>query len=145
MHVQIIVSRKDSDNRRLLSPMTNHRGTGKSEAHGQKFGQFNRVEFKEHSEVAFDTQLGYRRELEESFRYQNTMSNGTTQERVNMTLELRDSEQARQRQIETDQRQVEQLRLQVEQVQAQKLALAQQQEQTIQHEHKRNRGMRLGM
>lgn len=77
MHVQIIVSRKDSQNQRLLSPLTNHRGQGKSAEHGHKFGQFNRVEFKERSEMAFDTQLNYRRELEESFRYQNTMSNGT--------------------------------------------------------------------
>jgi len=143
MHVQIIVSRKDSHNQRLLSPMTNHRGQGKSEAHGQKFGQFNRVAFKERSEVAFDTQMAYRRELEESFRYQNTMSNGTTQERVSMTLELRDAERTRQQQLEATLRQVEQLRLQAEQ--ARKLELSHQQEQTIQQEQKRNRGMSLGM
>jgi hypothetical protein len=144
MHVQIIVSRKDSQNQRLLSPLTNHRGKGKSEAHGQKFGQFNRVEFKERSEVAFDIQMGYRRELEESFRYQNTMSNGTTQERVAMTLELRATERDRQQQTEANLRQVEQLRLQREQEQAQKLALAEQQKQAIQHEQKRSRGFGLG-
>ncbi|MCK8496132.1 DUF5712 family protein [Spirosoma sp. RP8] len=143
MHVQIIVSRKDSHNQRLLSPMTNHRGSGKSEAHGQKFGQFNRVEFKERSEATFDTQLGYRRELEETFRYQNTMSNGTTQERVNMTLELRAAEQARQQQLEAALRQVEQLRLQAEQ--AKKQELAQQQQQIIQQEQKPKKGMSLGM
>jgi hypothetical protein len=143
MHVQIIVSRKDSHNQRLLSPMTNHRGQGKSEAHGQKFGQFNRVAFKERSEVAFDTQMGYRRELEESFRYQNTMSNGTVQERVDMTLELRDTERDRQQQLEASLRQAEQLRLQREQEQAHKQALAEQQKQAIQHEQKRSRG--LGM
>lgn len=75
--------------------MTNHRGQGKSEAYDQKFGQFNRVAFKERSEVAFDTQMGYRRELEESFRYQNTMSNGPAQERAAMTLELRDRQHER--------------------------------------------------
>lgn len=144
MHVQIIVSRKDSQNQRLLSPLTNHRGKGKSEAHGQKFGQFNRVEFKERSEVAFDIQMGYRRELEESFRYQNTMSNGTTQERVAMTLELRATERDRQQQTEANLRQVEQLRLQREQEQAQKLALVEQQKQAIQHEQKRSRGFGLG-
>jgi len=143
MHVQIIVSRKDSHNQRLLSPMTNHRGQGKSEAHGQKFGQFNRVAFKERSEVAFDTQMGYHRELEESFRYQNTMSNGTVQERVDMTLELRDTERDRQQQLEASLRQTEQLRLQREQEQAHKQALAEQQKQAIQHEQKRSRG--LGM
>lgn len=145
MHVQIIVSRKDSHNQRLLSPLTNHRGQGKSETHGQKFGQFNRVEFKERSEAAFDAQMGYRRELEETFRYQNTMSNGTAQERVAMTLELRETERDRQQQIEASLRQTEQLRLQREQAQAQKLELAEQQKQTIQHEQKRSRGLGLGM
>lgn len=143
MHVQIIVSRKDSHNQRLLSPLTNHRGQGKSEAHGQKFGQFNRVEFKERSEVAFDTQMVYRRELEESFRYQNTMSNGTTQERVAMTLELRDMQQERQQQLAADLRRAEELRLQVEQ--AKKIELTQQRETGIQQEQKRSRGLGMGM
>lgn len=141
MHVQIIVSRKDSHNQRL-SPMTNHCGQGKSEAHGQKFGQFNRVEFKERSERAFDSQLGYRRKLEESFRYQNTMSNGTTQERVSMTLELRETEQTRQVQIEASLRQAEQLRLQVEQ--ARKQELAQQQQRATEQEPKFSRGVSRG-
>jgi hypothetical protein len=143
MHVQIIVSRKDSHNQKLLSPMTNHRGQGKSEAHGQQFGQFNRVTFKERSEAAFDQQVGYRRELEESFRYQNTMSNGTTHERVAMTLELRDTEREHQQQIEASLRQIEQLRLQREE--AQKLALAEGQKQTIENERKQKRGLSQGM
>lgn len=143
MHVQIIVSRKDSHNQKLLSPMTNHRGQGKSKAHGHKFGQFNRVTFKERSEAAFDQQVGYRRELEESFRYQNTMSHGTTQERVAMTLELRDTEREHQQRIEASLRQAEQLRLQQEE--AHKLVLAEEQKQAIEHEQTRRRGLRLGM
>lgn len=139
MHVQIIVSRKDSHNQRLLSPLTNHRGKGKSEVHGQKFGQFNRVEFKERSEMAFDTQMGYRRELEESFRYQNTMSNGTVQERAAMTLELRDTQQERQQQLAADLQRTEELRLE----QAQKVELSQQRELTIQQEQKRSRGLSM--
>ena len=145
MHVQIIVSRKDSDNQRLLSPLTNHRGQGKSQAHSQKFGGFNRVEFKERSEAAFDRQLSYERPLEESFRYQNTMSNGTTQERVEMTLELRQVEaqrQAQREQLATQLRQVEQLRQQQEL--ARKLEVTQRQEQTIQQEQKLSRGLGLG-
>jgi hypothetical protein len=142
MHVQIIVSRKDSHNQKLLSPMTNHRGQGKSETHGQQFGQFNRVALKERSEAAFDQQMSYRRELEETFRYQNTMSNGTTQERVAMTLERHDTERARQQQIEASLRQVEQLRLQREE--AQKLALAEGQKQAIENERKQTRGLSLG-
>jgi hypothetical protein len=142
MHVQIIVSRKDSHNQRLLSPMTNHRGQGKSETHGQKFGQFNRVEFKERSEAAFDHQMGYRRELEESFRYQNTMSNGTAQERAAMLLVQRDQErQAEQERAQEIQRQAEQLRHQQEQ--AQKVKEAQEKQQTIRQEPKRSQGLSL--
>lgn len=141
MHVQIIVSRKDSHNQRLLSPMTNHRGQGKSEAHGQKFGQFNRVEFKERSEVTFDTQMAYRRELEESFRYQNTMSNGTAQERATMLVVQRDQErQAEQQRAQEIQRQTELLR---QQEQAQKVKEAQEKQQTIRQEPKQSRGLSL--
>lgn len=142
MHVQIIVSRKDMQNQRLLSPLTNHRGQGKSPEHGQKFGQFNRVAFKERSEAVFDQQTGYRRELAESFRYQNTMSNGTTQERVSMLLEGREAERSRQQQ-KADLGQSEHLRLQAEQ--ARKADLAQQQEGDIQLEPKRSRGFGMGM
>lgn len=143
MHVQIIVSRKDMQNQRLLSPMTNHRGQGKSAEHGHKFGQFNRVEFKERSEVAFDTQLNYRRELEESFRYQNTMSNGTVQQRAAMTLELRDTQHERQQQLAADLRRAEEIRLQLEQTK--KIELSQQRELTLQQEQKRSRGFGMSM
>ena len=143
MHVQIIVSRKDMANQRLLSPLTNHRGQGKSAEHGHKFGQFNRVEFKQRCEQVFDTQLAYRRDLEESFRYQNTMSHGTTQEKAAMSLELRDSQQERQRQLAADLRKVEELRLQIEQ--AKKIELSQQRELTLQHEQKLSRGLGIGM
>ena len=143
MHVQIIVSRKDMANQRLLSPLTNHRGQGKSAEHGHKFGQFNRVEFKQSCEQAFDTQLDYRRELEESFRYQNTMSHGTTQEKAAMSLELRDTQQEQQRQLAAGLRRAEELRLELEQ--AQKIELSQQRELTLQREQKQSRGLGIGM
>ncbi|MCK8496130.1 DUF5712 family protein [Spirosoma sp. RP8] len=141
MHVQIIVSRKDMQNQRLLSPLTNHRGQGKSAEHGHKFGQFNRVAFKQSCERTFDTQLDYRRDLEESFRYQNTMSNGTVQERVAMTLELRDVQHERQQQLALDLRRAEDLRLQLEQVK--RVELSQQREMSLQPEQKHSRGLSL--
>ncbi|RAJ89755.1 hypothetical protein LX87_05692 [Larkinella arboricola] len=143
MHVQIIVSRKDMQNKRLLSPLTNHRGQGKSVEHGRKFGQFNRVAFKERCERAFDQRLNYRRELDESFRYQNTMSNGTAPERAALTLELRDVQQERQQQLAADLRRAEELRMQREQ--AQKMELSQQFELTRQLERQHNRSLGLGM
>ena len=88
--------------------------------------------------------MSYCRELADTFRYQNTMSNGTTQERVAMTLELRDVEHARQQHIL---RQAEQLQLDREQGQAQKLALAEEQKQALKVEQsqKRSWGMSMGM
>ena len=97
------------------------------------------------SEAAFDQQVDYGRELEESFRYQNTMSNGTTQERVNIILELRQVEaerQAQREQLAAQLRQVEELQLQIEP--SKKLELSQQQELTKQEQkrsHKLSRGM----
>lgn len=110
MHVQIIVSRKDSHNQKLLSPLTNHRGGGKSEVHGQKFGQFNRVAFKERSEVAFDAQFSYARAPEETFRYQNTMSHGTAQERALLLVEQRSQEREKEKEQQRIQQQIEQTR-----------------------------------
>ncbi|GAB4028954.1 DUF5712 family protein [Spirosoma koreense] len=95
--------------------MNNHRGQNKSAVHDHKFGQFNRVDFKERSEQAFNLQSVYRRELEVSFRYQNTMSNGTRQGKAAMTLELRDGHQEHQLQVAADRRRAEELRLQAEQ------------------------------
>lgn len=139
MHVQIIVSRKDSHNQRLLSPLTNHRGQGKSQEHSQKFGGFNRVAFKERGELVFDSQLNYRRELEESFRYQNTMSNGTVQERAAMTLELRDVQHERQQQLAADLRRAEELRLE----QAKTKELNQQRDLRTEQEQKQSRSLGL--
>ncbi|QKZ12794.1 hypothetical protein HU175_09180 [Spirosoma sp. KUDC1026] len=49
--------------------------------------------------MAFDTQLNYRRDLEESSFLRNTVSNGTVQERAAMTLELRDTQYERYQQL----------------------------------------------
>lgn len=148
MHVQIIVSRKDADNKRLLSPLTNHRGQGKSAAHGQKFGQFNRVEFKTRSEAVFDQQQGYKRDVQESFHYQNTMSHGTAQERADLIVSMRDQERERER-VAEQQRQAEQLRQAEQQRQAEQLRQQQEQtrrqEQELQQEPQRRRGLGLGL
>jgi hypothetical protein len=116
------VSRIDSDKQLLLNPLTNHWRWGKCVEYGHRFGQFNRVEVKERSEQVFDRQTDYRWALEDSFRYQNTMSNGTTQERVDMMLELWETAQIRQHQFEINLRQGKQLQLQTEQAKERVLA-----------------------
>jgi hypothetical protein len=88
LHVQIIVSRKDRDNTRLLSPLNN--SSGRNLTHSKKFGQFNVVDFKQSCERAFDGQFGYVRSLEEGFGYRNTMQNGTVSDRADLILATRE-------------------------------------------------------
>lgn len=78
-HIQIIVSRKDITNRVKLSPQNTSRG--KNRSHSQKLGQFDRKAFKESGEVLFDKLFGYDRGLKETFRFSNTVKNGSFQER----------------------------------------------------------------
>ncbi len=84
MHAQLIVSRKTADNGRLISPMTNHRGS--NAGHSQKFGQFDRLNFTERCEKAFDRTFNYERELTETFKYRKVILNGTAMERADMIV-----------------------------------------------------------
>jgi hypothetical protein len=84
MHAQLIVSRKTADNGRLISPMTNHRGTNSE--HSQKYGQFDRLNFTERCEKAFDRTFAYERELTETFAYRKVMVSGTAMQRADMIV-----------------------------------------------------------
>lgn len=84
MHAQLIVSRKTADNARLISPMTNHRGS--NAGHSQKFGQFDRLNFTDRCEKAFDRTFGYERELTETFHYRKVMLNETVAQRADMLV-----------------------------------------------------------
>jgi len=75
MHCHIIVSRKDNENALKLSPLTNHKSTSK----GAVKGGFERTDFYQKCETAFDQKFDYKRELSEKFEYCNTMKNGTIQ------------------------------------------------------------------
>lgn len=79
MHVQVIVSRKDASNSIKLSPLNNSKGT--NAVHSQKVGQFDRVAFKQATESLFDQMFGYEREVKESFKYANTLKNGSYEEK----------------------------------------------------------------
>lgn len=92
MHVHIIVSRKDATNKIKLSPLTAHRNTQK----GHIRGGFDRVAFKQACEEHFDEQFGYARPLEERFAYHNTMKNGKPQERLDLAMQVKQSQQPEQ-------------------------------------------------
>jgi len=87
MHVQVIVSRKDSSNSIKLSPMNTSRG--KNEGHSKKMGQFDRMAFKQSGESLFDELFEFDRGLKETLAYANTQKNGSLEDRLKMeTLEL---------------------------------------------------------
>ncbi|GGC16199.1 DUF5712 family protein [Dyadobacter sediminis] len=133
MHAQLIVSRKTADNGRLISPMTNHRGSNAS--HSKKFGQFNRLDFTERCEKAFDRTFGYVRELSETFQYRKVMLNGTVMQRADMIV----AEQSRQLKQAKEHSQA------VEQNKREKKELAQQPKITDKQAHQKERGRHLCM
>lgn len=84
MHIQIIVSRKDTTNRVKLSPMNNSKG--KNEEHSKKLGQFNRVAFKQSGETIFDRLFSFDRGLKDTFAHANVHKNGSTVQREQMAV-----------------------------------------------------------
>lgn len=133
MHAQLIVSRKTADNGRLISPMTNHRGS--NTGHSQKFGQFDRLDFTERCEKAFDRTFGYERELSETFQYRKVMLNGTAMQRADMIVAERNHQA----------KQVKEQSLAVEHNKGEKKELAQQPEIKPRQEQQKKRGFGFGM
>ncbi|MDR1717033.1 MAG: DUF5712 family protein [Prevotella sp.] len=80
MHCHLIVSRKDQSNKIKISPLTNHRNTKK----GIITGGFDRTTLFENVEKGFDRLFAYNRQLSETFRYCNTMKNGTVTDKLQM-------------------------------------------------------------
>ena len=80
MHCHLIVSRKDQSYKVKISPLTNHRNTKK----GVITGGFDRTALFENVEKGFDKLFGYNRQLPETFKYCNTMKNGTVAEQLQM-------------------------------------------------------------
>ena len=96
IHAHIIVSRKDINNSKKLSPQTNHRGNGNT---GTAKGGFNRDEFYKKSEYTFDLAFNYKRDFEKSYEYQNTMKNGNI-EKIKQLDEVQYQHERRQEQTE---------------------------------------------
>ena len=86
-HIHVIVSRKDRYNQRQFSPLTHHINTQK----GFVKGGFDRARFFHQAEIAFDKAFGYQREAHETFRYQNTLKNGTAKEKYLLELSMKEA------------------------------------------------------
>ncbi|MDL2299191.1 DUF5712 family protein [Bacteroides sp. OttesenSCG-928-E20] len=102
MHCHLIVSRKDQSNKKKLSPLTNHKNTKK----GAIKGCFDRTNLFQQAEVGFDKLFGYQRDLHETFRYCNTMKNGSLKDKLQMQeQELKQSQKPLVSEIEIKERQ----------------------------------------
>lgn len=115
-HIHVIVSRTENlaryaerkktgeverKNPYHLSPLTNHKDTQR----GVVTGGFERKQYSERVEQAFDQAFTYERPLVETFRYAHTMQHGTPEDcaalRVQaMQEQQRQAEQEQQRQVE---------------------------------------------
>lgn len=105
-HIHVIVSRTENlaryterkqsgeltrKNPYHLSPLTNHKNTQR----GVVQGGFERKQFSERVEQAFDQAFAYERPLSETFRYAYTMQHGTPQECATLRAEAIRQEQQR--------------------------------------------------
>lgn len=93
IHAHIIVSRKDINNKKKLSPMTNHRRGGKSA--GTVKSGFDRSSFFNNCEKKFDKKMNYDRDVKESFDYQNSIKNGSPDDIKKQSARVVEQEQKR--------------------------------------------------
>jgi hypothetical protein len=68
-HIHFIVARKTLDKKNRISPTT------------KNSKEFNQKKFFDRVEKSFDKKSGYNRSLEDTFKYKNTMKNGTFKEK----------------------------------------------------------------
>lgn len=69
LHVHIVVSRKTTNGKVKISPMTNHKTTQK----GAVKGGFTRTDFYNLAEKSFDLIFDYKRKFEDTFQFKNEM------------------------------------------------------------------------
>ncbi|RSK38333.1 DUF5712 family protein [Hymenobacter perfusus] len=106
-HIHVIVSRTENlaryNERKLageldrknpvhLSPLTNHKNTQR----GVVTGGFERKQYSERVEQAFDQAFGYERPLVETFRYAHTMQHGTPEQCAALRAQAIQEQQAAQ-------------------------------------------------
>lgn len=80
MHCHFIVSRKDQTNKKKMSLLTNHMDTKA----GVVKGGFDRVDLFQQAEQGFNKLFSYNCQLSESFKYANTMKNGSMDDKLKM-------------------------------------------------------------
>lgn len=95
MHVHIIISRRDQQQWYKLSPYNNAKEEYET-SNKIKSGGFNRNAFREASEKVFDSKFQYKRDITQSFQYQNIMKNGKFEDQVQLLQESKKQEKTQQ-------------------------------------------------
>jgi len=118
-HIHVIVSRTenlaryterkksgelDRKNPYHLSPLTNHKDTQR----GVVTGGFERKQYSERVEQAFDRAFSYERPLTETFRYAHTMQHGTPEQCAALRVQVIQEQQAAQQRQAVQQAAVQQ-------------------------------------
>ncbi|WP_128755359.1 DUF5712 family protein [Aquimarina sediminis] len=80
-HIHIIVSRKDKSQRLKLSPVANEKNTKRTIGKNNYTVGFDRKEWITKNERAFDQKFQYQRKEVEKFEVQNTLKNGSPEEK----------------------------------------------------------------
>ena len=119
-HIHVIVSRTenltryaerkksgelDRKNPYHLSPLTNHKDTQR----GVVMGGFERKQYSERVEQAFDQAFAYERPLTETFRYAHTMQHGTPEQCAALRVQAIQEQQAAQQRQAVQQAAMQQL------------------------------------
>ena len=91
-HIHLIVSRKDITQKTKLSPVSNEKNTDrKIGSNNYKVG-FDRKNWTNLNEMSFDKTFDYNRGLGEKFETQNTLKNGTPEEKHEIKMKLKKEE-----------------------------------------------------
>jgi hypothetical protein len=101
MHAHVIISRKTADNKIKISPQTAHKNTTK----GTVKGGFDRTNFYENCEKQFDQKFEYDRDVEQSFKYNNAMKNGSPDEIREQLIKAQEQKEKREKENQQEKEQ----------------------------------------
>lgn len=99
LHVHIIVSRKTADNKKKISPQTNHKNTDK----GAIKGGFDRKQFIKNTEKTFDNKFKHERKYEDTFEYKNSLKNGSFEQKYEAIKKAAQEQREKKHNIEQEQ------------------------------------------
>ncbi|MGJ8735389.1 DUF5712 family protein [Zobellia laminariae] len=93
-HVHVIVSRKDQTQRLKLSPVANEKSTTRTIGNNKYHVGFDRKQWIAQNENSFDKMFKYQRKEVEKFAIQNSLKNGSREEKIEAQLKISQEKEA---------------------------------------------------